>query len=194
MAIDNIIQKEEASLIKKAGKALYNGFYTALAGASTYISYGFVGMYGALTGFAFSAGRLIINKIKRVKTKYSDIVKEYIIGVIAGSVGAKLYEYAGYISNIDLKGKIIRGLAGITVANPIFTGAYVGADHIIKNDFNPIGIGNKFKNNYWPILKDITKWLGIPVALTINGYLGGYPGIVAMDTGYRVIAEYAKKK
>lgn len=194
MTIDNIVQKEE-NIAKKVGKALYNGFYTALAGASTYLSYGFVGINGALTGIAFGAGRYIINKIKKIKTKYVDLVKEYIIGVMAGSVGAKLYETAGkYIPNIDLKGKIIRGLAGIGIANPIFTAAYVGSDHIIKNDFNPKGIGDKFKSNYGPILRDITKWLGIPVGLTINGYLGGYPGIVAMDTGYRVIAKYAKKK
>lgn len=194
MTVDDIVQNEEKGLAQKVGKTLKNGFYTALAGASTYLSYGLVGINGALTGLAFTVGRYIINKIKKVKTKYIDLVKEYIVGIVAGSISVKLFDVGKtYIPNIDLKGKILRGLYGAGIVNPIFTGAFLGTEHIVKNDFNLKGIGKNFKTNYWPITRDVTKWLGIPVGLTINGYLGGYPGLVGMDTGYRVIAEYAKK-
>lgn len=194
MSIDDVVQKEETGLLKKIGKALYNGFYTALAVASSYISYGLVGINGILSGLAFTAGTYIVNKFKKVKTKYADIIKEYIIGTVVGSVGSKLYDAAAkYIPNVALKGKILRGVAGVAVANPIFTGAYVATDHLVKKDFNPFGMVDRFKSDYWPVLKDTTKWLGLGVALTINGYLGGYPGIIAMDTGYRVIAGTAGK-
>ena len=53
-------------------------------------------------------------------------------------------------------------------------------------------------------MRDSTIWLGLPVALTINGYgipatvggldLRGYPTIVAADSLFRIVAGLAESK
>ena len=186
-------------------KALKLGFYTAVAAASGGLSYGLVGISGPLTGAAFSAGSAVLNALGKNPDKKSrgleGLLKDFSVGSLTGIAGVWGYNLAA--SYFPTSG-IERALFGIGVANPLFTGAYLTSDYIIKNDFNPNGLVKHFKENFWPVLRDSTLWLGLPVALTINGYgipatvagldLRGYPTIVAADSLFRVVAGLAESK
>ena len=199
---DEVNNKGSKKFIKKALKA---GFNLAVAAASGIISYGFVGISGPLTGFAFAAGSAVLNAMGKNPDKKSKgiegLIKDFSVGSLTGIVGVWGYDLA--TAYFPTPG-IARALFGISVANPTFTAAYMANNYIIKNDFNPSGIGKYFNENYLPVLKNITLWLGLPVALTINGYgipaevrgfdLRGYPSIIAADSIYRVVAGVAQKK
>ena len=191
---DKVADKKNNGFLKKALKL---GFYTAVAAASGGLSYGLVGISGPLTGAAFTAGSAVLNAIGKNPDKKSrgieGLIKDFTVGSLTGIAGVWGYDLAA--SYFPTPG-LARALFGVGVANPLFTGAYMASDYIIKNDFNPIGIGKHFKENFWPVLKDVTLWLGLPVAATINGYgipttvagldLRGYPSIVIADSFYKI--------
>lgn len=193
---DKVADKENKGFLRKALKF---GFNLGVAAASGALSYGLVGISGPLTGLAFAGGSAVLNALGRNPDKKSrgleGLIKDFTVGSLTGIVGVWGYDLAA--SYFPTPG-LARAAFGVGVANPLFTGAYMGIDHIVKNDFNPSGIGKHFKENYLPVLKDITLWLGLPVALTINGYgipatvagldLRGYPSIVVADMFYRIIA------
>jgi hypothetical protein len=186
-------------------KAMRLGAYTAFAAASAALSYGLVGISGPLTGLAFSAGSAVLNALGKNPDKKSrgleGIVKDFAVGSITGIAGVWGYEWAA--SMFPTPG-ISRALFGLAVANPIFDATYLTTDYIIKNDFNTKGIGKYVQDNFWPVFRDSTIWLGLPVALTINGYgipatvggvdLRGYPTILAADAAFRVVAGLAESK
>ena len=186
-------------------KALKIGLYTGIGMATGALIYGLVGISGPLTGIAFSAGSAVLNALGKNPDKKSrgleGIVKDFTIGSLTGIVGVGLYGWAAYLFPMPGIG---RAVAGVVVGNPIFSAAYMASDYIVKNDFNPSGIGRHFRDNYWPILRDSTLWLGLPVALTVNGYgipatvggldLRGYPTIVAADSVFRVVAGLAESR
>ena len=199
---DKVADKKNKGFFKKALKI---GLYTAAAAASGGLSYGLVGISGPLTGAAFAAGSAVLNALGKNPDKKSKrlegMLKDFTIGFLTGIVGVGGYNLAA--SYFPTPG-IGRALFGLGVANPLFTGTYLASDYIIKNDFNPAGIGKHFKENFWPVVRDATLWLGLPVALTINGYgipatvgglnLRGYPTIVAADAAFRVVAGIAESK
>ena len=199
---DKIADKKSGGFFKKALKI---GFYTALAAASGGLSYGLVGISGPLTGAAFSAGSAVLNAFGKNPDKKSKglegLLKDFSVGSLTGIAGVWGYNLAA--SYFPTPG-IGRALFGLGIANPIFDTAYLASDYIIKNDFNPSGIGKHFKENFWPVLRNSTIWLGLPVALTINGYgipatvggldLRGYPTIVGADALFRIVAGLAESK
>ena len=186
-------------------KALKVGFNLAVAAASTALSYGLVGISGPLTGVAFAAGSAALNVMGKNPDKKSrgleGLIKDFSVGSLTGIVGVWGYDYA---TSLFPTPGIARALFGVGVANPAFTATYMGTDYTIKNDFNPSGLGKHFRENFWPVLRDGTLLLGLPVALTINGYgipvtvggldLRGYPTIVAADSAFRVVAGIAESK
>jgi hypothetical protein len=186
-------------------KAMKLGMYTAVGAAAGALSFGLVGISGPLTGLAFSAGSAVLNAFGKNPDKKSrgleGIVKDFAVGSITGIAGVWGYEWAA--SMFPTPG-IERALFGLAVANPIFDATYLASDYIIKNDFNPKGIGKYVQDNFWPVFRDSTIWLGLPVALTINGYgipatvggvnLRGYPTILAADAAFRVVAGLAESK
>lgn len=186
-------------------KALKIGLYAGIGIAAGALSYGLVGISGPLTGAAFSAGSAVLNALGKNPDKKSrgleGIVKDFTIGSLTGIVGVGLYDWAAYLFPTP---GIERAVAGVVIGNPLFSAAYMASDYIIKNDFNPSGIGKHFKQNFWPVLRDSTIWLGLPVALTINGYgipatiggldLRGYPTIVVADSIFRIVAGLAESR
>ena len=199
---DKVGGKENKKFFRKALKL---GFNIAVAGASAALSYGLVGISGPLTGAAFSAGSAILNAMGKNPDKKSrgleGLIKDFAVGSLTGIVGVKGYDLAAsYFPTAGLA----RAAFGIGVANPVFTGTYMATDYLVKNNFNPIGIGKYFRENFFPVLRDSTLWLGLPVALTINGYgipatvgglnLRGYPTILFADSMYRVRAGITQSK
>mgnify|MGYP001599365180 CR=1 FL=1 len=186
-------------------KALKIGLYAGIGAAAGALSYGLVGISGPLTGIAFSAGSAVLNALGKNPDKKSrgleGIVKDFTVGSLTGIAGVWGYDLAASLFPVP---GIERALFGVAVGNPLFSAAYMANDYIIKNDFNPSGIGKHFKDNFWPVLRDSTIWLGLPVALTINGYgipatvggldLRGYPTIVAADSLFRIVAGLAESK
>ncbi len=186
-------------------KALKIGLYAGIGAAAGALSYGLVGISGPLTGFAFSAGSTVLNALGKNPDKKSrgleGIVKDFTVGSLTGIVGVGMYDWAAALFPTP---GIERAVAGVVIGNPIFSAAYMLNDYIVKNDFNPSGIGRHFRDNYWPVLRDSTIWLGLPVALTINGYgipatiagldLRGYPTIVAADSVFKVVAGLAESR
>lgn len=186
-------------------KALKIGLYAGIGIATGALSYGLVGISGPLTGAAFSAGSAVLNALGKNPDKKSrgleGLVKDFTIGSLTGIAGVWGYDLAA--SYFPTPG-IERALFGVAVGNPLFSAAYLGSDYLIKNDFNPSGIGNHIKKNFWPVLRDSIIWLGLPVALTINGYgipatvggfdLRGYPTIVVADSLFRIVAGLAESK
>ena len=191
---EKVADKENKGFFRKALKL---GLYAAVAAASGGLSYGLVGIAGPLTGVAFSAGSAVLNAMGKNPDKKSKglegLIKDFAVGSLTGIFGVLGYDLAA--SYFPAPG-LARAAFGIGVANPIFTGAYMSTNYIIKNDFNPSGIGKHFKENFWPVLKDVSLWLGLPVALTINSYgipatvagldLRGYPSILVADLFYKV--------
>jgi len=190
---EKVESKKSKSFVKKALKF---GWNVGVAAASATLSYSLVGISGPLTGIAFAAGSAILNTMKKNPDKKSrgleGLINDFSAGSLAGIAGVYGYDLAAQY----FQPGIARALFGIGVANPTFTASYMASDYIIKNDFNPIGIGKYFKDNYWPVLKDTTLWLGLPVAATINGMgipatlngldLRGYPTILFADIFYRM--------
>ena len=199
---DKVANKKNSGLFKKALKL---GFYTAVAAASGGLSYGLVGISGPLTGAAFSAGSAVLNALGKNPNKKSrgleGLLKDFSVGSLTGIAGVWGYDLAA--SYFPTPG-IGRALFGLGIANPLFDAAYLTSDYIIKNDFNPTGLGKYVQDNFWPVFRDSTLWLGLPVALTINGYgipatvggldLRGYPTIVGADAAFRVVAGLAESK
>ncbi|MBI2655858.1 hypothetical protein HYX06_05560 [Candidatus Woesearchaeota archaeon] len=186
-------------------KALKIGLYAGIGAAAGALSYGLVGISGPLTGIAFSAGSAVLNALGKNPDKKSrgleGIVKDFTVGSLTGIAGVWGYDLAASLFPVPGIG---RALFGLAVANSVFDAAYLVSDYIIKNDFNPRGIGRHVKDNFWPLFRDSTIWLGLPVALTINGYgipatiggldLRGYPTILAADAAFRVVAGLAESK
>ena len=203
MSIDDKVADNKSNGFFK--KALRLGFYTAVAAASGGLSYGLVGISGPLTGVAFSAGSAVLNALGRNPDKKSrgleGLVNDFSVGSLTGIAGVWGYDFAASYFPTQA---IARALFGLAVANPVFDSAYLASDYLIKNDFNPKGIGKYIQNNFWPVFRDSTLWLGLPVALTINGYgipatigglnLRGYPTIVGADASFRVVAGVAVSK
>lgn len=199
---EKVADKKNGGFIKKALKL---GFYTAFAAASGGLSYGLVGIAGPLTGAAFTAGSAVLNAFGKNPDKKSGglegLLKDFSVGSLTGIAGVWGYQAAA--SYFPIPG-IGRALFGLGVANPVFDATYLATDYVIKNDFNPVGFGKYFEKNFWPVFRDSTIWLGLPVALTINGYgipatigglnLRGYPTIVGADAAFRVVAGLAESK
>ena len=201
MSLESTTDSEYNNL-KKKGKLRKVGsllFHSAVAVDSTALSYSLVGISGPLTGVAFAAGSAILNAMGKNPDKKSKglegLIKDFSVGSLTGIAGVWGYDLAA--AYFPAPG-IARALFGLAVANPIFDTAYLTTDYIIKNDFNPKGIGKYVQDNFWPVFRDSTIWLGLPVALTINGYgipatiggvnLRGYPTILAADAAFRVVA------
>lgn len=164
-------------------------FHSGLASAATAASYLAVGINGPLTAAAFAGGKIILNTIKKKKHSLTELMQEVSVGSILGAFGSYTYTLADkFIPNIDLAGKLYRAAANILVGNPLFTGLYLHVDSLVKNGPSLSKAYNNFKENFWETLKSTTLWLGVPLGLTVNGYMGGYPGIVACDAGYRIVA------
>lgn len=160
----------------------------AATAASTVVSYGLVGINGPLTGLAFVAGKGILSLFKKAKTSLVDLMDEMTTGSLLGIVGSKLYEYAAkLIPNPTFATKAFRAAATLVVGNPIFVGSYLALAHFVRHPFDIAGTYRNVRDNLWKMNKETIKYLGIPVALTVNGYWGGYPGIVAADAGYRIV-------
>ncbi|HLC61142.1 MAG TPA: hypothetical protein VJJ52_06980 [Candidatus Nanoarchaeia archaeon] len=199
---DRVADKKNGGFFRKALKI---GLYGGLAAATGGLSYGLVGISGPLTGAAFSAGSAILNALGKNPDKKSrgleGLLKDFSVGSLTGIAGVWGYEAAA--SYFPTPG-IERALFGLAVANPIFDATYLASDYVIKNDFNTKGIGKYIQDNFWPVFRDSTLWLGLPVALTINGYgipatvgglnLRGYPTIVGADAAFRVVAGLAESK
>ena len=191
---DKVNSEESKGFMKKALKLAWN---VGIAAASSVFSYGLVGISGPLTGVAFAAGSAILNAMGKNPDKKSKglngLIKDFSVGSLTGIIGVWGYDLAAQYFPTP---GIARALFGVSVVNPVFTASYMANDYIIKNNFNPTGIGKYFRDNYWPILKDVTLWLGLPVAITINGYgipatlggldMRGYPTILVADSFYRI--------
>jgi len=205
MALDNLVNKETekqaqgSELEKKLAKAptrnetkeysplsyLTHGIATI---AATLYGYAAVGINAPLTGLAFVAGKSILSLFKKKKTSAVDLMDEMTVGSLVGIVGSKIFEYAGkLIPNPTFAKKALRAAAGLIIGNPIFVGAYLTTEYFVKHPLDIRGNIRHVKDNLWRMNKETIKYLGIPVALTINGYLGGYPGLVAADVGYRTV-------
>lgn len=203
MSLEEEVQNKESKGFMR--KALKIGLFTALAAASGGLSYGLVGISGPLTGIAFSAGSAVLNVMGKNPDKKSSglegILKDFSVGSLTGIAGVWGYQAAA--SYFPTPG-IGRALFGLAIANPVFDATYLATDYIIKNDFNAKGIEKYVQDNFWPVFRDSTIWLGLPVALTINGYgipatvgglnLRGYPTIVGADAAFRVVAGAAESK
>lgn len=202
MSLDDKVADKKNGFFRKAAKI---GMYTGLAAATGGLSYGLVGVAGPLTGAAFAAGSAILNALGKNPDKKAKglegLLKDFSVGSLTGIAGVWGYDLAA--SYFPTPG-IGRALFGLAVANPIFDATYLAADYTIKNGLNPKGIGKYMQDNFWPVFRDSTIWLGLPVALTINGYgipatvggldLRGYPTIVGADAAFRVVAGLAESK
>src|SRR3989338_10430254 len=140
---DRVADKKNGGFFRKALKI---GLYGGLAAATGGLSYGLVGISGPLTGSAFSAGSAILNALGKNPDKKSrgleGLLKDFSVGSLTGIAGVWGYDLAA--SYFPTPG-IGRALFGLGVANPIFDTAYLATDYIIKNDFNPVGVGKHFE-------------------------------------------------
>lgn len=184
------LEKKVANAPKQKEKSSLFSYLThgTAATASTLFSYGIVGINGPLTGAAFVLGKSILSLFRKAKTSLVDLMDEMTTGSLLGIVGSKLYEYAAkLIPNPTLLTKIYRAAATLIVGNPIFVGSYLALAHFVRHPFDMAGTYRNVRDNLWKMNKETIKYLGIPVAMTVNGYWGGYPGIVAADAGYRIV-------
>jgi hypothetical protein len=200
--LEEKVEKESKGLFARSLKRTLALGVAVGAGA---LSYGLVGIGAPLTGAAFAIGSKLLGTLSKnpdPKSKgLEGLLKDFAVGSLAGIVGVAGYDLASYLFP---EPGIARALFGLGVANPTFTAAYMAADYTIKNDLNTSGIGKHFRENFWPVMKDITLYMGLPVALTINGYgipatvggldLRGYPSILPVDIAYRVVAGLSQQK
>ncbi|NQV08539.1 hypothetical protein HQ529_01655 [Candidatus Woesearchaeota archaeon] len=207
MALENKLQNEQKAQGSELEKKVVDApqekstslfsylLHGTAAAASTVYSYAAVGINGPLTGVAFVVGRGILSLFKKTKTSLVNLMDEMTVGSLVGIVGSKLYEYyAKLIPNPTFATKALRGAAAVIIGNPIFVSVYLSTEYFVKHPFDLAGNFKHVKDNLWKMNKETIKYLGIPVAMTVNGYWGGYPGIVAADAGYRVVFGLKGKK
>ncbi|MFH1409016.1 MAG: hypothetical protein ABIH34_03860 [Nanoarchaeota archaeon] len=175
---------------RMAERAVSHGKALGFAGGATLLSYALVGIGGPMTGIGFGVGATVLNLFNKAEddksTGVGGIIKDYTIGSLMGILGVGSFQAAAaYLAD-----PIVRGVAGATVSNIIWSTAYVGADYLVKYGLD--GLSDAYQKHWWPITKSTLLWLGLPVGLTINGYLGGYPGMIGIDSSFRVIGGVVK--
>jgi len=179
--------EREAKEMEERNPGLLSGiFHSGLALGATYLSYGLVGFGGPLTGLGFAAGSAILNLMGKSEDKKSKgavgVIRDYSIGSLMGILGVGMWSAAAtYMPN-----PWVRGIVGGTLGNVVWSTAYIGTNHIYKH--GPAGLVDTYKKDWDELTKKTVLWMGIPVGLTMNGYLGGYPGIVGVDVGFRALA------
>src|SRR3989344_1879321 len=137
---NKIESKESKTFIKKAAKL---GFKAGMAAATTALSVPFVGSTGVIVGGALALGDLIGNIIKK-KPVYDTISEALTVYSAVNTVIAPIVVLGDatfpLISNETFLGKAARTLYATTVYNAAFVASYRGAEHLIDNNLNPVGI------------------------------------------------------
>lgn len=182
--------EKESNPMKTALKYLWEG---SKAYATSAIAYSLVGYEALLSGGAFALGAAIIGKIRKKKLSVLKLLKEYTTGTIMGGFGSALYSGLGALPGITLTDKVVKAALVVGPGNLAFNALYYSVNRIVQNDFNLSHLVQDYKTRYWDLNTQTWKYLSIPLALTANGYLGGYPGMIAVDSAFRVIAEGKKK-
>lgn len=176
--------------VKEAAKTVFNytktTFNYGLLTISGLISYGFSGLAGPVTGGAMMLGRVLLDLKKGVKTKWNELYKEGLKGVILGNLAKLFYQnIINIIPNQTIYGKIGRTLA----YNPGFMGAVYNPVYLKTTE---ILDGNIPQKGEWSSLtKRIFKYNSPFHYLTTN-YIDSVQQQVAasafLGTAYRVIA------
>ena len=184
--ISDAVEREEKEMEKRKPGLLSGILHSGLALGATYLSYGLVGFGGPLTGLGFAGGSALLNLMGKKQDKKSKgvvgVIRDYSIGSLMGILGVGMWSAAATY----MPDPWVRGIVGGIFGNAIWSTAYIGTNHIYKH--GPAGLVNAYKKDWSELTKKSIFWMGIPVGLTMNGYLGGYPGIVGVDVGFRAIA------
>jgi len=184
--ISDAVEREEKEMEERKPGLLSGILHSGLALGATYLSYGLVGFGGPLTGLGFAGGSVLLNLMGKNKDKKSKgvvgMIRDYGIGSLMGILGVGMWDAAA----VYMPNPWVRGVVGGTLGNVVWSTAYIGTNHLYKH--GPTGLAEAYKKDWSELTKKTILWMGIPVGLTMNGYLGGYPGIVGVDVGFRTLA------
>lgn len=192
--IVNPISHTDNSLEAKAESSFFSKAWATLkAGVTAYLGIQFVGINSILSGFAFSLGAAVVNWKKKIKNTFVNLMNEFSVGTVMGTIGSYFYDTIyKLIPGQDWTSRIYRALTNIFPATVLWMGAYYPVNDIIKHDrVSPSAVIQEYKESYPKTFKDTLKYLGIPLAVSINmppqyQYLS-YPQIVVADTAWRII-------
>ena len=160
---DKVDDKQSKGFIKKA---LTLGWKLGMAGLTTAISAPYVGITGIAVGGALAAGGAIGGLMK--KQSLYDLVSEALttysaVNAVIAPIVALGDATFPLINNATLFGKAARTLYATTAYNAAFVASYRGAEHLVDNYMNPVGITKTMSDNFY------NRW-----KRTGLGFLPGY--------------------
>ena len=181
--LEQKVKKEEnKGVIRKFFDYAYLG---AAAVGTTIWSTATTGSLGMVVGIAFAGGGWIGSVLKRGKSFHSlatDFLKTYsavnliisplvwLGNVTYPAVGAFGANVASSLGSSPTIGAIAaRSAYAVTAYNAAFIGAYKGANHLVSNYFNPIGLIDGITDGYWPLTKRVGMGFAPAYILAANG-------------------------
>lgn len=160
---DKVNDKQSNGFMKKALKL---GWKIGVAAATTAIGMPYVGMTGVFVGGALAAGGAIGGAIKK-ESLYSIISEALTTYSAVNAVIAPIVALGDatfpLIPNQTLLGKAARTLYATTAYNAAFVASYRGAEHLVDNYMNPVGITKTISDNFY------NRWKRVGL-----GFLPGY--------------------
>ena len=152
---DKVNDKQSKGLIKKTLKLGYAG---VLSAATTALSLATYGTTGVFIGMGLAAGTFAGSTIKGSKSFYNNVVdtlKTYSAFNLIISPVLHVWDYI--IPRIHPGSGVLeflgRGIFASTAFNAFFETMYKGSKHLIDNYFNPRGIINSIKDNFYNVWK-----------------------------------------
>lgn len=172
---DKVKDNESNGFIKKAGRLVWK---VGVAAATTALSMYTLPLLGASAtlgiwvGGAFAAGGGIANLVKgdsmfnildKGLTTYSAV--NAIISPMVWLDQATVPLVAKYISDAWW----VKGLYGSTLYNGAFVGTYLGAEHLVDNYLNPMGITKTIGSKFWDLWWKAGLFFGAFYTMAFNG-------------------------
>lgn len=166
---DKVEDKESKGFMRKALKL---GFKVGMAAATTALSIPFVGSTGVVLGGTLALGDAIgsiINKKPLYNTISEALTAYTAVNAVIAPIVALGDATFPLISNETFIGKAARTLYATTAYNAAFVASFRGAEHLVDNYLNPVGITKTISDNFY------NRWKRVGL-----GFLPGY-ALVAND-------------
>ncbi len=184
-SLEEIVGNESAENSSRPARLPYSRL-----GLSAGIGLALGGMNALFSGLAFSLGSYAVDRFKKKKkAPLRNYSFDFSVGSAMGGMGSSIYRAINRaVEGASLEAFLGRAALAVGPGNWAFTFLYHVTDSIVKRGTRLYqSLWKRLSRNYISDVKETTKWLGVPLALTVNGYLGGYPGIIAADSAYRYV-------
>ncbi|RMF05202.1 hypothetical protein D6764_05265 [Candidatus Woesearchaeota archaeon] len=159
----------------KARRLINHALFGGLSTAFTYATLGPAAL-ATPTAFALfgAAGKIV----KGEKPLY-DVVDEAI--TTYGAVNTVLFPMVqlGNVVFPAISSPLLKGLTAIGPYNATFVSSFLPTEYLIRNDFNPEGMGEHLKKEFWPVTKRFA-WVFAP------GYIFSANGLEAVKLPFEV--------